>query len=222
MKFLSPSQSRAARGLLNWSQPDLAERCGMHVQTISQFEQEVGSPTQRTLQKITETFEQGGIEFLEGEGVRKNLSYVQRYYGIEGFRNFMDDVYETSKKHGGELCLFNTQPSLWLKYLGKEWYKMHTDRMGEIQPALKVRIAIREGDDSYIFPIAQYRWIPKDKWKDKTFYAYGPKLGLLNFKDDENIEILVINESEFADSFRVLYEMAWQNETIPAKKAVGA
>lgn len=216
--MITPIQMRAARAMLNLSQGDVAKTIGIAANTLSNIESGSSDAPASRLKEIQDFYELRGLEFTEGDGTRKQKSYVQRFEGVEGFRNFMDDVYETSKKYGGELCLFNTQPSMWLKYLGAEWYKMHTDRMGKIDPPLRVRIAIREGDDSFIFPIAEYRWIPKDKWKDKTFYAYGPKLGLLNFKGDNDIEILVINEAEFADSFRVLYEMAWQNETIPLKK----
>lgn len=42
MIIIIPAQCRAARALLNWSQPDLAERWDMHVQTISAFENESG------------------------------------------------------------------------------------------------------------------------------------------------------------------------------------
>ena len=216
--MITPTQMRAARAILDISQAEAAKLLGIAPNTLSKIESGQADPPTSRVAEIQKFYEDRGIEFTEGDGTRRRQSYVHRYAGIEGFRAFMDDVYETSKKYGGELCLFNTQPSLWHKYLGKEWYQMHTARMGEIHPPLRVRIAIREGDDSFIFPIAEYRWIPKDKWKDKTFYAYGPKLGLLNFKGDEDIEILVINEAEFADSFRVLYEMAWQNETVPVQK----
>jgi transcriptional regulator with XRE-family HTH domain len=217
--MITPTQMRAARAILDISQGEAAKLLGIAPNTLSKIESGQADPPASRIDEIQKIYEAQGIEFTEGDGARRRQSYVHRYSGVEGFRAFMDDVYETSKKYGGELCLFNTQPSLWLKYLGREWYSMHTERMGKIEPRLRVRIAIREGDDSFIFPIAEYRWIPKDKWKDKTFYAYGPKLGLLNFKGDEDIEILVINESEFADSFRVLYEMAWQNETTKPLKS---
>lgn len=209
---------RAARAILDMSQADAAKLLGIAPNTLSKIESGQADPPASRIQEIQDYYERLGIEFTDGEGVRKRQSYIHRYNGVEGFRDFMDDVYETSKKYGGELCLFNTQPSLWPKYLGREWYDMHAERMGKLIPRIKVRIAIREDDDSFIFPIAEYRWIPKDRWKDKTFYAYGAKLALMNFKGDTDIEILVIDEGEFADSFRTLYEMAWENVTISPNK----
>lgn len=217
MRYISPAQCRGARAILNWSQPDLAKRCAIHVQTISNFEQESGTPTKKTLQRITDTLEAAGMEFIENDGVRKKQMYVQHYQGTEGFRTFMNDVYETAKKFGGDICLFNTQPLLWYKHLGQDWYEMHNKRMSALGDKIKVRIAIREGDSSFILSCAEYRWFPKDKWKDRMYYAYGPKLALLNFTE-ESINIMVFTESELADSFRVLYDIAWEHETIPALK----
>ena len=211
------AQIRAARALLGWSQSDLADHAGLSQTGIARIENGTHQPNTATMAKIDAAFDRADIEFLGDTGLRQRTGEVKTYRGQDGFRDFMDDVYETCRDQGGEVCLFNTQPSLWHKYLGEDWYKMHSKRMAEISDKIKVRIAIQEGDDSFILPIAEYRWIPKDKWKDKMFYAYGPKLGLLSFKNDD-IEILVINEAEFADSFRVLYEMAWENETIPINK----
>jgi transcriptional regulator with XRE-family HTH domain len=69
-RTLTSKQCRAARSLLAWSQPDLAQSSGVHVQTISNFEQEHSTPSRRTLEKISGTLELAGIEFIEG-GVRE-------------------------------------------------------------------------------------------------------------------------------------------------------
>src|SRR5688572_30561525 len=63
MNIISPSQCRAARGLLNWSQPDLAKRSDVHVQTICAFENETGTPTARTQKKLLQAFQKLGINF---------------------------------------------------------------------------------------------------------------------------------------------------------------
>ena len=47
--------------LLNWSQPELAERCSIHVQTISNFEKESSTPSKNTLSKISITFDMAGV-----------------------------------------------------------------------------------------------------------------------------------------------------------------
>ncbi|HZH52875.1 MAG TPA: helix-turn-helix domain-containing protein [Microvirga sp.] len=74
MVYLLPEQCRAARGLLDWTQEQLAERAGVSRSTIRDFECH-----RHTLQRATEAlvikaFEGAGIILLppdrDGPGVR--------------------------------------------------------------------------------------------------------------------------------------------------------
>lgn len=71
---MSPSQCRAARGLLNWSQEDLAKASEVSRKTIAEFEREARTPQPRTLRDLRGALEQGGVEFINpnggGAGVR--------------------------------------------------------------------------------------------------------------------------------------------------------
>jgi transcriptional regulator with XRE-family HTH domain len=61
--MLTPEASRAARGLLNWSLKDLAEKAGVAFTTISQFEN--GRPSYgTTAAKIAAAFEAAGVELV--------------------------------------------------------------------------------------------------------------------------------------------------------------
>ncbi len=61
--MLTPEASRAARGLLNWSLKDLAERSGVAFTTISQFEN--GRPSYgTTAAKMMAAFEAEGVELV--------------------------------------------------------------------------------------------------------------------------------------------------------------
>jgi DNA-binding XRE family transcriptional regulator len=69
------AQIRAARGMLNWTQAELAARAGLHVRTIERAERGEGMPriTVRTLEAITRALEAGGIEFLQHQGLGVRL-----------------------------------------------------------------------------------------------------------------------------------------------------
>lgn len=211
--MISSTQALLARTLLKLSQKEVAAKIGIAHSTLSNIENGESDPPASRLQQLQTFYEDQGIEFIDSDGIRRRQMNVRHYDGVEGFRAFMDDVYETVKQYGGEMCLFNTQPSLWTKHLGKDWYAMHNKRMTELGDRIKVRIAIREGDQSFILDCAEYKWLPKDKWKDRMYYTYGPKLAFLHF-EDSNIHIIVFNEGELADSFRVLYDIAWEHAAI--------
>ncbi len=67
---ISPAQCRAARGLLNWTQGELADRVGVAVKTIRNFETGRRKPHGLSRSAIKQAFEQAGIEFFEDDGLR--------------------------------------------------------------------------------------------------------------------------------------------------------
>jgi hypothetical protein len=134
---------------------------------------------------------------------------VQILTGRDGFRVFMDDVYETAQAMGGEICLFNGVPAEIIKWLGDDWYALHANRMAGIKDSFDFKVIVRSGDRQLIgSSFASYRWFPEDLFHEQTFYAYGDRLAFINF-DEDNVRILILRQKEFADSFRVLFNIAW-------------
>ena len=72
--MISPAQCRAARGLLSWTQADLAKAASIGIVTVRQFEGESGTPRTATLTVIRQAFEAAGLQFIPenggGAGVR--------------------------------------------------------------------------------------------------------------------------------------------------------
>ena len=59
--MISPRQVRAARGLLNWTQADLANISGLSKAAIIKFEREEVTPRLSSLKFIEESFIEAGI-----------------------------------------------------------------------------------------------------------------------------------------------------------------
>jgi transcriptional regulator with XRE-family HTH domain len=75
MSPIQPAQCRAARGLLDWTQSDLAEAAQLAFQTIRNFERSRHQTSRSTLAAIRRAFEDAGVKFIEagksgGQGVR--------------------------------------------------------------------------------------------------------------------------------------------------------
>jgi len=72
--MLTPAQCRAARGLLDWTQDQLAEKAQVGVVTIRQFEGGQTVPRRATLHVIQRAIELAGVELIDpnggGAGVR--------------------------------------------------------------------------------------------------------------------------------------------------------
>lgn len=63
---MTPAQCRAARGLLNWSQIELAERSSLSESTIRDFEKDRRVPSLNNLAAIQHCLENAGVEFISG------------------------------------------------------------------------------------------------------------------------------------------------------------
>jgi len=69
---MTRDQSRAARGLLDWSQAELAARSNLSESTIRDFEKGRRVPSINNLAAIRRALEAAGVEFIDGDqpGVR--------------------------------------------------------------------------------------------------------------------------------------------------------
>ena len=61
--MLSPEQSRAARGWLDWSQEDLAKRANVSLSTVRDFEKGRRAPIANNLAAMRGALEAAGIHF---------------------------------------------------------------------------------------------------------------------------------------------------------------
>jgi len=84
--MISAAQCRAARGLLNWTQDDLARAAEVGVVTVRQFEAEKGSARSATVRVIAQAFEQAGIEFIPENGGGRGVRLKRRDRANEGLR----------------------------------------------------------------------------------------------------------------------------------------
>jgi transcriptional regulator with XRE-family HTH domain len=78
--MFTPGQCRAARGLLGWSQQQLAQRARVGIVTVHQLEAGLSQPRRATLDVIQRAFEAVGIEFTNGDqpGVRISKATVNK------------------------------------------------------------------------------------------------------------------------------------------------
>lgn len=217
---ITTAQIRGARGLLDWSQAELSRRTGISTTSIGNIESGNTQARESTLSIIRTAFERGGIEFIGSEGVRLQTEFMQTYTGSEGFRDFMDHLYETAKQYGGDIVLFNAHPPFWHKWLGEEWFAMHSERMSELGDKINFKITAREGEEQFISKsFAEYRWFPQAAFGDRAMYAYADNIAFVNFEEND-VSVVVLKQADFAKAFSTLFNIAWEKVAITPKNAV--
>lgn len=213
---ITTAQIRGARGILNWSQQDLSDRTDISTTSIGSIEKGTTKARASTLEVIRKAFELAGIEFTDG-GMRQRREYLNRLQGVDGFKQFMDMVYDEAKTNGGNFCIFNASPSQWTSLVDDEWQKMHIERMTEVFETgdLNFKITCPNTDQNMIgSKYAEYRVITENKWSERSFYVFGQYIGILIFKKND-VEIILFKEQAVASTFLYLFNIAW--ETIAKK-----
>ena len=74
MTTISRETCRAARGLLDWSQAQLADAAGLGDSTVRNYEAGRSTPTASNLAAIQRALETALVEFLPDNGVRLRQS----------------------------------------------------------------------------------------------------------------------------------------------------
>jgi DNA-binding XRE family transcriptional regulator len=214
------AQCRAARGLVDWTRDELAKAAKVSPETVKNIEHGVFRPQEETAQKIIKTFEIQGVEFTDSEGVRFHKDTVMRLEGIEGFKQFLDDVYKEAQQpyshKGGEKPIYisSVDDRLFVKILG-EWFAAHVRRMNDIKD-MSMRILIQEKPFSLIAEenrgksYREYRKLEAATDGNVPFYVYGDKLAILVFEGDDPPQILILTSTLASKAYREQFEVIWK------------
>ena len=65
---MTPTQCRAARALLDWTQDDLSREAAVGVVTLRQFERGATEPRRAILTALRRALEDAGVKFINGKG----------------------------------------------------------------------------------------------------------------------------------------------------------
>ncbi len=74
---MTSAQVRAARGLLNWTVRNLADKAGIHRNTVTNIETERYNGDVETLKAIRKALERAGVQFITEKGVGVGVKLKQ-------------------------------------------------------------------------------------------------------------------------------------------------
>jgi hypothetical protein len=212
--MITPRQIRAARGLLEWSGDDLAEKADVTRATLSKIESDLVQPQERTLSRIAEVFDLHGVELLEGDGVKMRQQEVRVFSGKTGYRQFLDHVYLTLK-NGGRIRQFFLNDRSGPSFMD-DYGQAHVARMGMIDN-LDAKVLTAEGDTEFPASYCLYRWINKDDADLAPFYLYGDNVVMPLHESLHKREWVSINSKLLAERYMKQFDKCWANASVPKK-----
>lgn len=200
--FITPRQIRAARGLLNWHQKDLAARAGISKDSVKNIENEITHPQPSTLERIKSALELSGIVFTE-YGVEYRKETVSFFEGDEWFSSLLDDVYNTMNGMDGAELIVD---------MGNDAISAQRPRIMEryrkIRAAgITMRQTIKQGDTFLLGPKTEYRWVPEAYYKNWIEVIYGPKVAISVAGEKK---CMVIKDENLALREKLKFDLLWK------------
>jgi DNA-binding XRE family transcriptional regulator len=219
--MITAAQLRAARGLLDWTRADLAKAANISPETVKNIEHGTFKPQENTAEAIVRAFGAHDVHFTENEGVQLRREALIQFEGIEGFKRFLDDVYQEAQTPaaaiGGNkpICAASVDDKNFPRLLG-DFFVAHIQRMNTIEN-MKMHILHKEKpttrteEENRKGSYREYRFRSQDDTANVPFYVYGDKLAILMFEVDNPPHIVVIRSALVAKAYREQFNAMWKN-----------
>jgi DNA-binding XRE family transcriptional regulator len=214
--MITGRQIRAARGLLGWDASDLAKEAHTTPETIYRIESGAVQPQERTTASIACVFDRHDVELTDDEGVRIRKNQVRVFSGKEGYKQFLDHIYDTMKDSGGKIRQFNLSDGKNLPH-ADDHANIHMERMGKIKN-LDARVLTIEGDYNFPAKHCAYRWLSKENKILMPYYVYGDFVEMPIYRSEHNVEVISIRSKLLTEQFVAQFELFWDTAIIPPDK----
>lgn len=210
MHTISAMQSKVARTYLNWSQGELANAANVSLSTISSFENGF-TPRRGSALQIRKALEDAGIEFIEGDGVKRRDDEIKVYKGFGSCDIFYNDLLQTAKSHDTDIyCIVKSQDVL-MQACG-------IADCNDLEPfeilgqTTKVKCLVSEPSSSLIhIPTFEFRVIPSHYAGPTCYLGYGNKYAHIVQEGRNNFIYAVFHAALTAQSFRSHFLSLWNN-----------
>jgi transcriptional regulator with XRE-family HTH domain len=210
---ITSRQIRAARGLIGWTQADLAEAAGLSRSTIAGIEKDTANPTVDIVNRIRTVLENSQVEFLAQDGVRIRHPMIYQDDLPDANRRLLEDIYHVSsqfkfKTGKSDILIFGLREEAAQKSVG-DYLTAHVDRLKEAGLHEKILC----GPDTYTFvaPRSSYRRLPELDVSQSPIHIYGDKIAVVHWRPKE---VVITIESELiASAFRAMFYQIWNTQT---------
>ncbi|MBX2833498.1 MAG: helix-turn-helix domain-containing protein [Micavibrio sp.] len=204
--MLSIELCRGARGILGWTQQDLADASGLSKTAINNFEKGHSDIKSESSKAIRLAFESAEIEFLEHNGIRKKSEGMKILRGMNACDLLLDDMNSQISTSDKPFQIINTTGPLYGKVSNNKvdmFYKNLAE--SNISQKIITSPSIKNKD----LPKTTFRYIPENLSKGNvTTYIYANKVAQELW---ESSMIVLINSADVNDAERCRFEAIWNS-----------
>lgn len=214
---ISAGQIRAARAMLEWSQDETAAKAGLSTTTIYNLERarnlEKCQVTLRSVVEVRRTFEMHGLEFLDGDGVRRRLEEITVYHGTDSCEQFYEAMLHAAEQARGEILAVVQSQDILCQALGTEGVAEpeRLRRLAELN-GMKCILSDRRSTD-FTAPSCELRFSPR-RLVGHPHIVCGNKYALILSDGGGTFKFVVFKSVSMAQTARHDFAPLW-DEALP-------
>jgi transcriptional regulator with XRE-family HTH domain len=206
--LISAKQIKAGRALLDWVQDDLAGATGLSVTTIRNLESGDMSPRGSTMHVIRVAMESSGIEFTDGEGVRRRSDEIRIYQGLDSCDAFFEDMLQTVQGKVTDISvIFKSREAF------TESCNIKNGKLGRLETLSNhavIKCLLTEAIEPPVTsPKFQLRIIMKQLICPFSFFVYGSKYAIVLMEPSGSFRFIVFNAMGAAQDHRNYFYALW-------------
>ena len=206
--MISVEQCRAARGLLGWTQQDLADIAGLSKTAINNFEKSHSDIKRESLIAIQNALENAGLEFLDNNGLRQKTEHVKIFRGPDIYTRLIQDILQTTETNEGE-CLIASY-----SHADNDAELLTSDKyLGQLENmAAKTRILCTNQNANYN---QSFRVLQAEHFlQSGSFVVYGNKVAMQPWQQPI---FIIIDSKDVSIAERHRFETLWAMAEKPAR-----
>ena len=207
---ISSKQIRAARGLLDLSQKELAHRAGLSINSLNNIERETVSPRTDSMNAIRNALEREGVEFLDKDGVRLSgeILEIEKFEEPEVSVNlFYDDCLREFPTGNGELLVIGKDNNRFRSHDPNRLLAYKRFEAIALRNNIKERAIFLENDTNFLAVRNHYRWVPKELFGEVPMAIYGDNVAIILWGPP--LRMIIIRNQGIAKSFRQHFDAIW-------------
>jgi DNA-binding XRE family transcriptional regulator len=211
--MISAGQIKAARAILDWSQDQMAVKAGLSPTTIHNLEKsrnlEKCQVALRSVLEVRKACEKHGLEFIDGDGVRRRMEEIKVYAGHDSCDRFFDDMLQTAQERDDEIVTVSRSQEMLCQSLGDEGI---TDpkRLRQLAEVTEVKCLLSETHPiSFSMDTCQFRVSPKYHVGAASYFVCGDKYAVILSEDKSTFRFVVFKSMSMAQSARHGFLPLW-------------
>jgi DNA-binding XRE family transcriptional regulator len=209
--MISAEQMKGARAMLDMTQDDLAQACGLSLNTIHSLEN--GHLSIRSLAVVKKTLESKGFEFYGKNGLSLQTDETRTYEGEGSWDKFYDDLLTTAKDKGGEVVIICKSHEILAHCVGAT--KTNLVRLQELSKFATIKCILTKTQNSPLFiPFFECKGLTNYRGYPWTMITFGDKTAIILTKNGVQFSYVVIKSIDTAQEGYLDFEFLW-NAAIP-------